>query len=65
MAMTPSSPEVQELLKLLQDKFGLPEGVVDFTLTAGVNRAISILVNYVPQRDDIPTSPPPFWRGGR
>lgn len=46
--MTSNSPEVQELLKLLHEKFGLPDCCVDFTLTCGVNQAVEIQVRYYP-----------------
>ena len=48
MAMTTNSPEFQELLKLLQEKFGLPDNCVDFTLSAGVDKVVEINVTYVP-----------------
>ena len=48
MAMTPSSPEVQELLKLLQDKFGLPQDCIEFTLSCGRDDLVKINATYSP-----------------
>ena len=48
MAMTHTSPEVKELLFLLQSKFGLPKDCVDFTLRCGVNQVVEITTTYFP-----------------
>ena len=51
MPMTTNSPEFQELLKLLREKFGLPDNCVDFTLTAGVGKVVELNVTYVPDAE--------------
>ena len=49
MAMTHTSPEVQELLKLLQDKFDLPQGCTEFTLSCSTDELVQISTTYLPR----------------
>ena len=49
MAMTHTSPEVQELLKLLQNKFGLPQGCTEVTLRCSLDEVVQISTTYLPR----------------
>lgn len=48
MAMIHTSPEVQQLQQLLQDKFGLTQGGIEFTLSCGRVDLVKINATYSP-----------------
>lgn len=58
MVMTHMSPEVKELLSLLQSKFGLPEDCIDFTIRCGVNHVVEITTTYFPKGNQFPAHYP-------
>lgn len=49
MAMTHTSPEVVELLKLLQEKFGVPETCTRVVVTLSEDDVVRITTDYLPE----------------
>lgn len=58
MAMTHTSPEVVELVALLREKFGLPEGCVGFTLSCHLDSVVRIDAAYHPGKNPFPLPEP-------